>query len=198
MNAQLGSNRGAVFDRVDAHVCLWRDPVGGCAGDNNLLDKPQLEGSNWIEAVHEIVWMPMRGRIAQSAQGVQRLDRFLRSLGVVDGLRFIDYYDRSGGLYVLDWLPAGETVALLIHDVAFALVIGAHEILAKRIIIDDRNLDCIRGCELAQEVHSLGVVHKILEWGIVVEYTAMFRRDLEVLQHALADRNTRHYDHELG
>ena len=53
------------------------------------------------------------------------------------------------------------------------------------------------GRELAQAVDPLGVVDEVLAGQVVVEGAEVLGGDLEVLEHALADRHARHHDDEL-
>ena len=115
----------------------------------------------------------------------------------VHALRLVDDDDGPRRLHELDRLAAGELVALLVDDVALLLVLGAGEVLAEGVDVDDENLQRVAGGELPQPVDPLRVVDEVLERQVVVERAEMLGGDLDVLQHAFADGNARHNDDEL-
>ena len=139
----------------------------------------------------------MRGRVAQGAERIEGLDRLLRLVGRVHALRLVDDDDRARRLHELDRLAAGELVALLVDDVALLLFLGAGEVLAEGVDVDDQDLQRVAGRELAQPVDLLRVVDEVLEGQVVVERAEVLGGDLDVLEHALADGDARHDDDEL-
>ena len=171
--------------------------VRGRARDDDLLDELQLEGPHRIESVDEVVGIPVGGGIAERAERIQRLDGLLRLVGRIHALRLVDDDDRPRRLHELDGLAAGELVALLVDDVALLLFLGAGEILAEGVDVDDQDLQRVAGGELAQPVDLLGVVDEMLEGQVVVERPEVLGGDLDVLEHAFADGDARHDDDEL-
>ena len=139
----------------------------------------------------------MRGRIAERAKRIQRLDGLLRLVRGIHALRLVDDDDGPRRLHELDGLAAGELVALLVDDVALLLLLRAGEILAEGVDVDDQNLQRVAGGKLAQPVHLLRVIDEMLEWQVVVERPEMLGGDLDVLEHAFADGDARHDDDEL-
>ena len=115
----------------------------------------------------------------------------------VHALRLVDDDDRPRRLHELDGLAPGELVALLVDDVALLLCLGAGEVLAEGVDVDDEDLQRVAGGELAQPVHLLGVVDEVLEGQVVVERAEVLGGDLDVLEHAFADRDAGHDDDEL-
>ena len=77
------------------------------------------------------------------------------------------------------------------------LLLGAGEVLAEGVDVDDEDLQRGAGGELAQAVDLLGVVDEVLERQVVVERAEVLGRDLDVLEHALADGHAGHHDDEL-
>ena len=106
-------------------------------------------------------------------------------VGGIDALGLVDDDDGPGRLHELDGLAAGELVALLVDDVALLLVLGAGEVLAEGVDVDDQDLQGVAGGELPQPVHLLGVVDEVLEGQVVVERPEVLGGDLDVLEHAL-------------
>lgn len=91
----------------------------------------------------------MGGRVAQRTQRVEGLDGLLRLLSGIDALRLIDDDEGAGGLYELDGLAAGESVALPVDDIALAFFFGAGEVLAEGIDVDHQDLQSSAGGEAA-------------------------------------------------
>ena len=107
-------------------------------------------------------------RVTQRAKWIQRPDSFLCLLGRIDALRFVDDDDGPGRLDEFDRLAAGEPVAFLVDDVAFLLRLGAGEVLAEGVDIDDENLERGADRKLPKAVDLLGVVDEMLERQVVV------------------------------
>ena len=87
----------------------------------------------------------MRGRVAQRAERVERPDGLLRFVGGIHALRLVDDDDGARRLHELDRLAAGEPVALLVDDVALLLLLGAGEVLAEGVDVDDEDLQRVAG-----------------------------------------------------
>ena len=172
-------------------------PSAAALATTICLTSAKLESPDRVEAVDEVVRVPVRGGVAQRAKRIECLDGLLGLLGRIDALRLVDDDDGPGGLDELDGLPAGELVALLVDDVALLLLLGAGEVLAEGVDVDDQDLQRVADGELPQPVDLLGVVDEVLERQVVVECPEMLGRDLDVLEHALADGHARHHDDEL-
>ena len=157
----------------------------------------QLEGPHRVEPVDQVVGIAVRGGVAQRAKRIERLDRLLGLVGGVHALRLVDDDDGPGRLHELDGLAAGELVALLVDDVALLLFLGAGEVLAEGVDVDDQDLQRVADGELPQPVDLLGVVDEVLEGQVVVERPEVLGGDLDVLEHAFADGHAGHHDDEL-
>ena len=197
MDAQLGLDALLVVDLLDAHEGVVGGALRRGAGDDDLLDQLQLEGAHRVEPVDEVVGIAVRGRVAQRAERIERLDRLLRLVGRVHALGLVDDDDGPRRLHELDGLAARELVALLVDDVALLLFLGAGEVLAEGVDVDDEDLQRVARGELAQPVDLLGVVDEVLERQVVVERAEVLGGDLDVLEHALADGHAGHHDDEL-
>ena len=128
-----------VVDLLDADEGVVGSALGGRAGDDDLLDQPKLEGPHRVETVDQVVRVAVRGGISQRAKWVECLDRLPAApcSRRIDALRLVDDDDGPGRLHELDGLPAGEFVAFLVDDVALLLRLGAGEILAEGVDVDD-------------------------------------------------------------
>ena len=140
VDAELGLDALLVVDLLDAHEGVVGRALGGRAGDHDLLDQLQLEGAHRVEPVDEVVGIAVRGGVAQGAERIERLDRLLGLVGGVHALRLVDDDDGPRRLDELDGLAAGELVALLVDDVALLLFLGAGEVLAEGVDVDDQDL----------------------------------------------------------
>ena len=169
VDAELGLDALLVVDLLDADKGVVRPALGGGTADDDLLDQPKLKRPHRVEPVNQVVRVAVRGGVAERAKRIECPDRFLGLLRRIDALRLVDDDDGPGGLDELDGLPAGELVALLVDDVALLLFLGAGEVLAEGVDVDDQNLHRVADGELPQAVHLLGVVDEVLKGQVVVQ-----------------------------
>ncbi len=143
MDAQLGLDAFLVVDLLDAHEGVVGGSLRYRACDDDLLHQLQLESAHRIEPIDEVIGIAVRGGVAQGAEWVERFDRFLSLVGRVHTLRLVDDHDGPGCLHELDGLAAGELVALFIDHVALLLSLGAGEVLAEGVDVDDQDLQVL-------------------------------------------------------
>ena len=187
VNAQLGLDALLIVDLLDPHEGVVGRALGRGAGHHDLLDQLQLEGPHRVQPVDQVVGIAVRGGVAQGAQWIERLDGLLGLVGGIDALRLVDDDDGPGRLHELNGLAARELVAFLVNDVALLLFLGAGEVLAEGVDIDDQDLQRVAGGELPQPIDLLGVVHEMLEGQVVVERPEVLGGDFDVLEHALPE-----------
>jgi hypothetical protein len=197
VDPELGLDAIPVVDLFHAHEGVVGRPFRRGAGHHDLLDELQLEGADGVEPVDQVVGVAVCGRVAKRTKRVECLDGPLRPVGRVDALGLVDDDDGARGLDELDRLAARELVALLVDHVAPLLCLGAGEVLAEGVDVDDQDLERVAGRELSEPVDFPGVVDEVLERQVVVEGAEVLGGDLDVLEDALADGNARNDDDEL-
>jgi len=197
VDAELRLDALFVINLLDTHEGVVGRILGCGACHHDVFDQIQFKGAHRIEAVDEVVGIAVGGRVAQRAERVHGLDRLLRPLGGVHALRLVDDHDRARRLRKLDRRAAGKPVALLVNDIALAFFVGAGEVLAEGVDVDDHDLERIACGELTQPIHLLCIVDKVLEGKIVIEHAEVLGGDFDVLEHPFADGHARHHDREL-
>ena len=149
VDAHFRLDASGIVNLLHTHEGIVHAAVRSGARYNDLLDQFEFEGPYWVESVDQIIGITMGGRVTQGAQGVQRFDRFLRLVGCIHALGLVNDDNRVCGLHELDGLATGELVAFLVDDVALLFFLGAREVLAKGVDVDDQNLKCVVHCKLA-------------------------------------------------
>src|SRR6185503_8869676 len=166
------------------------------AGDHDLFDQLQLKRPDRIEAIDEVVRVPVRRRVSERAQRVQSANCFLSLLRRVNALGFVNDHDGTSGLNELDG-PAAEAIPILVHYVAALLVLRAREVLSKGVNIDDLNLQRVARGKLAQTLRCLRGVNEVSKRQVVEDGSKMIGCDLNVLEDTFANRDARYHDHEF-
>lgn len=151
------------------------------ATNHYLFHQPHLQRADGIEAIYKIVGIPMRGGVAQRAEWIECLDRFLGFLRAVHALRLINDYDRVRSLNEFNRLTPLQPISLLVDDVGFPFCIRAREILSERVDVDNKNLNRVADGELSELRNSLRVINKVLEFHISVERAEMLGSDFDIL-----------------
>lgn len=114
----------------------------------------------------------MGGGIAQCAQRVHRIQRFLATAfqAAIHALRFIHDDDRPGGLDQVDGLLAARLLGLFVEVVHILLVDGAHR--------HHHDLDVGTSGEIAHRPGLARVVQEVIEGHARVEPLEVVLRDL--------------------
>ena len=149
--------------------------------DNDLLHQPHLQRANGVEAINEIVGIPVRGGVAQRTERIKRLDRFLGFLGAIHALWFVDDNDGFCRLNELDGLPPLQTIRLLVDDVGLSFRVCTRKIFPERVDVDDEYLNRVADRKLAELGNPFRVVNKMLELDVAIERTEMFGSDFDIL-----------------
>ena len=156
---------------------------------NDLFHQAHLVGPDRVQFVDMIVEIAVRRRIAQRAERIEGLDRFLGFGRVVHALGLVDDHDRICRGHELDGLSARELVILLEDDVALLFLFRSREILAEGIDVDDHDLDRVAHGELPEAIDLLRIVVEIFILDVVEEGFKVFLRDLQIFQDAFPDRH---------
>ena len=180
----LGADAAAlVFHLHQAHERLVVRVLYRGRRHFDLLDQLALVGIHRIQAVHHVVLVHVGGGIAQCAQRVHRIQRFLATAfqAAVHALRFIHDDDRPGGLDQVNGLLATGLLALLVEVVHILLVDGAHR--------HHHDLDVGTGGEVAHRPGLTRVVQEVIERHARVESLEVLLGDLQGFVNAFLDRH---------
>ena len=150
VDADFGLDARLVVDLFDADEGVVGPALGGGTGDDDLLDQPKLKRPHRVEPVNQVVRVPVCGGVTERAKRIECPDRLLGLFGGIDALRLVDDDDGPGRLDEFDGLPAGKFVTLLVNDVALLLLLGAGEVLAEGVDVDDQDLQRVADGELPQ------------------------------------------------
>ena len=164
----------------------------------DLLDELALVGVHRVQPVDLVVLVPVRRRVAEGAQRIQRSEGLGALLGRVDALRLVDDDDGVGRLNELDGLGARHAVVRSVDDVGLRLLAGVGEAAPEGVDVDDHDLDAVAGGEVPDLAELLGVVDEVVEADVVVEPLEVLLGHLERLVDALLDGDGGHDDDELG
>lgn len=104
MDAELCPNRRLVRYVRNTDERIVSSTLTDSARYYDLLNQPKLERTHGVEPVDQIVGITMCGGIPKGAERVERLYRFLRLLGAVHRLRFIDNDNGACSLHEFDGL----------------------------------------------------------------------------------------------
>ena len=151
----------------------------------NLLNQPQIIGTYRIELIDQVIRLLVRCRITQTTQRIQIRQSRATRLGLKI-LRLIDNHNRVRRLNELN-----RRNPLLTH------LIDHHAVTGERINIHHQNLNRIAARKMTQYIQLLRVIHMELR-GHSIQLIKMLRGDLQVLQHALTNRHTRHSNHKFS
>jgi hypothetical protein len=177
---------------LQPHVGLVLAAIHLGRGHLDLLDQLPLVGVDGVQPVDHVVLVDVRGRVAQRAQRVHGIQRFLAApfQAAVHALRLVDDQHGLRGADQIDGLLAAGLLAVLVEVVDVLLVDGAHR--------HHHHLQMLAGGEVAHLVQLGGVVEEVLEGLAAVERLEVRRHDLQALVDAFLDGHRRHDDHELG
>lgn len=140
----------------------------------------------------------MRGGIPEGAERMQGCNGFLAFFGCIDTLGFIDDDDGVCRLDEFDWAVSGHPVMGAVDNVGLVFLVRVGKALAKRIDVDDHNLDIITGGKIAHLAEFLRVVNEIVKRDVFIEPLEMGFRHLERFVDAFLDGHRGHHNDKLG
>ena len=158
----------------------------------DLLDQLALVGVQRVKAVHHVVLVGVRGRIAQRAQRVHRSQRLFATAfqAAVHALRLVHDEDGSCLPDEVNRLFAAGLFAVFVEVVDILLVDGTHR--------HHHYLNGAAGGKVAHLAQLARVVQKEVHRHPGIQAPEMLLRDLQRLVHALLDGHRGHDDDELG